>query len=157
MIFGNLNALGDTLPWLPAPLKRAVEHLAKTDLAALPAEKYALDGDDIFVIVSDMTTKPFAETRPEIHRNYIDIQVLVHGRERIGVAVDTGRNTVSEDTLAEKDLLFYTAAEGETMLEMTPGSFAVLFPSEAHRPGVAVEGPEPIRKIIVKVRAALCR
>ena len=105
--------------------------------------------------VNDITTKPIAETRPEIHRSYIDVQYLCTGRERIGVADDTGKNAVSEDHLADRDLLFYRAAEGETMLEMAPGNFAILFPSDVHRPGCQADGPLAIRKAIVKVRASL--
>ena len=102
-----------------------------------------------------MTTKPFAETRPEVHREYIDVQFLVQGREKIGVASDTGKNAVAEDLLAQRDLLFYAGMENESTLTMTPGSFAVFFPSDVHRPACAFEQPETIRKVVVKVRLSL--
>lgn len=155
MIFGHVNDLDTAFAWLPAPLKTAVEHLKQTDFNALPAGNYDLQGKDIYVQVIDMTTKPFAETRPETHRQYVDVQFLVRGREKIGVASDTGNNGVAEDLLAECDLLFCKTMENESTLTMTPGSFAVFLPSDVHRPGCAFDRPEAIRKVVVKVRLSL--
>ena len=155
MIFGNVRDLESSFAWLPKPLKTAVEHLKQTDFDALPAGNYDLQGKDIYVQVIDMTTKPFAETRPEVHRQYIDVQFLVHGREKIGVASETGNNVVAEDLLAERDLLFYTGMENESTLTMTPGSFAVFLPTDVHRPACAFDQPEAIRKVVIKVRVSL--
>lgn len=155
MIFGHVRDLESRFSWLPEPLRKAVEHLGATDFSRLPAGNYELMGKDIYVQVIDMATKPFAETRPEVHSRYIDVQFLHCGSENIGVASDTGRNPVSEDLLEERDLLFYSTMENESTLTMTPGSFAVFFPSDVHRPGCAVSAPEPIRKVVIKVRLAL--
>ena len=155
MIFGHVRDLESSFAWLPKPLRTAVEHLKTTDFNALPAGNYDLQGKDIYVQVIDLTTKPFAETRPEVHRQYIDVQFLVRGREKIGVASETGGNKVAEDLLAERDLLFYTGVENESMLTMTPGSFAVFLPTDVHRPACAFDQPEAIRKVVVKVRLSL--
>ena len=155
MIFGHIKDLDSTFAWLPQPLKTALEHLRQTDFNALPAGNYDLQGRDIYVQVIDVTTKPFAETRPEIHREYIDVQFLVRGREKIGVVPETGTHTVSEDFLADRDLLFYTCVENESVLTMMPGCFAIFFPRDVHRPTWAVEQPEAIRKVVMKVRHSL--
>ena len=155
MIFGHVNDFEKAFSWLPQPLRVAVEHLRQTDFSRLPAGNYDLQGKDIYVQVIDMTTKPLAETRPEVHRQYIEVQFLVSGHENIGVASDTGKNTVAEDLLAERDLLFYAGAENESTLVMTPGSFAVFMPNDVHRPGCAADKPEAIRKVVVKVKASL--
>ena len=83
------------------------------------------------------------------------VQFLVRGREKIGVASDTGNNGVAEDLLAERDLLFCKTMENESTLTMTPGSFAVFLPTDVHRPGCAFDQPEAIRKVVVKVRVSL--
>lgn len=155
MIFGHVNDIQSTFGWLPKPLKTAVDHLAATDFNKLEAGNYEIQGRDIYVQVIDMTTKPLAETRPEVHRQYIDVQFLVRGEEKIGVASDTGNNAVAEDLLAQRDLLFYSGMENESMLTMTPGTFAVFFPTDVHRPGCAFNQPSAIRKVVVKVRLAL--
>ncbi len=155
MIFGHVNDLESAFAWLPKPLKTAVEHLKQTDFLKLPVGNYDLQGKDIYVQVFDMTTKPFADTRAEVHRQYIDVQFLCSGREKMGVASETGNNVVSEDLLEQRDLLFYTGMENESTLTMTPGSFAVFFPSDVHRPGCMVEQPETVRKVVIKVRVSL--
>lgn len=155
MIFGHVNDLEASFAWLPKPLRTAVEHLKTTDFAALPAGNYDLQGKDIYVQVIDMTTKLFAETRPEVHRQYIDVQFLARGREKIGVATDTGNNVVAEDLLAQRDLLFYAGMENESTMTMTPGTFAVFLPTDVHRPACAFDQPEAIRKVVVKVRLSL--
>ncbi len=155
MIFGHVNDLESTFAWLPKPLKRVVEHLKQTDFSALPAGNYDLQGKDIYVQVMDLTTKPRTETRPEVHRQYIDVQFLCHGAEKIGVASDTGNNTLADNLLEQRDLLFYTGMENESTLTMTPGSFAIFFPSDVHRPACAVDQPAAIRKVVAKVRVSL--
>lgn len=155
MIFGNVKDLDTSFAWLPAPLRTAVEHLKTTDFAALPAGNYELQGKDIIVQVIDMMTRPIGETHPEVHRQNIDVQFLVRGSEQIGVATDTDNNQVGKDMLAERDLLLYTGMENESTLTMTPGSFAVFLPTDVHRPGCAAGAPQEIRKVVVKVRAAL--
>lgn len=155
MIFGSIDHADEICRWLPAPLQTAVKHLKATDFGALPAGNYDLQGKDIYVQVIDLTTKPVSETRPEVHRKYIDVQFLWSGRERIGVASDTGNNQVSEDLLAERDLLFYSGAENESTLEMRPGNFAVFFPTDVHRPACQADGPQAIRKVVMKVAVHL--
>jgi len=155
MIFGHVNDLQSGFAWLPKPLKFAVEHLRDTDFATLPAGNYDLQGKEICVQVIDMSTKPFAETRPEVHRRYIDVQFLYRGSEKIGVASETGNNALAEDLLEQRDLLFYSGMENESTLTMIPGSFAVFFPGDVHRPACAFDLPAPIRKVVVKVRVSL--
>lgn len=155
MIFGHVNDLETAFAWLPQPLQLALRHLKGTDFSTLVAGNYDLQGRDIYVQVIDMSTRIFTDTRPEVHRQYLDVQYLVHGREQIGFASETGHNVVAEDLLAERDLLFYQAMENESTITMTPGSFAIFFPSDVHRPGCAVGVPATIRKVVVKVRVSL--
>jgi biofilm protein TabA len=157
MIFGHISQLQDILPAVPRALATALAHLRDTDFNRLPAGNYDLDGKDIRVQVIDTTTRPVADCRPEVHREYADVQFLVRGRERIGVAVDSGDNEISEDFMPERDLRFYKGVASETVLTMRPGSFAVFLPSDVHAPAGAVDAPEPIRKVVVKVRVALLR
>lgn len=155
MIFGNVNNLGTMRACLPAPLLLALDHLKETDFGALPAGNYALQGKDIYVQVIDLTTKEFSQTKPEVHRQHLDVQFLYRGEEAIGVAADTGGNIIAEDLLAERDLLFYQGMENESTLTMLPGNFAIFFPNDVHRPACQLNGPCQIRKVVIKVRVAL--
>lgn len=157
MIFGHITQLQDILPAVPPALRTALAHLRDSDLEKSPPGSYELQGTDIYVQVIDMTTKPLGECRPEVHREYADLQYLVRGRERIGVAVDSGAFAIDEDFTPGRDLRFYRAVPSETVLTMRPGSFALFMPSDIHSPGSAVDAPEAIRKVVVKIRVALLR
>jgi YhcH/YjgK/YiaL family protein len=37
-------------------------------------------------------------------------------------------------------------------LQLTPGSFALFYPEDAHKPNCAWDAPERVRKVVVKVR-----
>jgi YhcH/YjgK/YiaL family protein len=157
MIFGHIAHLQDLLPAVPPALRTALSHLRDTDFAALPAGNYDLQGKDIYVQVIDMVTRPVTDCRPEVHRDYADVQFLVRGAERIGIAVDSGDNEISEDFARGRDLRFYKNVRSETTLTMRPGSFAVFLPSDVHAPGGAVDAPEAIRKVVIKVRVSLLK
>jgi YhcH/YjgK/YiaL family protein len=89
--------------------------------------------------------------RPEVHRRYIDIQFLAWGEEKIGIAIDTGNNKVSESLLEQRNIIFYHDSEHESFIEMIPGSYAIFFPQDVHRPGCIMQTASEIRKIVVKV------
>ncbi|MDC6720845.1 YhcH/YjgK/YiaL family protein, partial [Escherichia coli] len=96
-------------------------------------------------------TREAVVNRPEVHRRYIDIQFLAWGEEKIGIAIDTGNNKVSESLLEQRNIIFYHDSEHESFIEMIPGSYAIFFPQDVHRPGCIMQTASEIRKIVVKV------
>jgi YhcH/YjgK/YiaL family protein len=86
-----------------------------------------IEGRNIFAQVLDLTTKDLHENRPEVHRRYLDIQFLAWGEEKIGIAIDTGNNEISESLLEQRDIIFYHNSENESFIEMIPGSYAIFF------------------------------
>ena len=157
MILGYLDNLDKEKGLMPAALVRGLEYLAATDLAGVAAGKYEIDGSDIYASIADYATDVKENKKPEAHVKYIDIQYIVSGEELIGFGPLAGGLEVTEDKLAEKDVIFYRAVPGETMLHLTAGMYAVLFPWDVHRPGCAVGGSGKVRKVVVKVRADLVR
>ncbi len=135
----------------PPPLKR------RSIFCALPISTpwslgvVEIDGKNIYAQIIDLTTREAVENRPEVHRRYIDIQFLAWGEEKIGIAIDTGNNKVSESLLEQRDIIFYHDSEHESFIEMIPGSYAIFFPQDVHRPGCILQTASEIRKIVVKV------
>lgn len=127
---------------------RGLKFLAETDLNALADGRVELDGDRVFASVQSYDTKP-ANVEPEAHRAYIDIQYVFQGREMIGVAP---LKAMTEEVSAhpERDVYFY---HGPTQpLTIGDGRVLILWPADAHGPGVAPDGiPAPVRKCVVKV------
>ncbi|EIP2999577.1 YhcH/YjgK/YiaL family protein [Salmonella enterica] len=136
---------------LPSAIEQALDFLRTTDFRTLEPGVVEIDGQNIFAQIIDMTTRDAAENRPEVHRRYLDIQFLAWGEEKIGVAIDTGNNQISESLLEQRDIIFYHDSEHESFIEMIPGSYALFFPQDVHRPGCNKSIATPIRKIVVKV------
>ncbi len=149
MFFGHISKIN--LNEYPKAIQMALEYLRNTDFDTLAAGRYVLKQDVMYVQVLDLETKPKAENLPEIHRTFLDVQYLHAGKERIGVAPDLGTNEIATPYNAERDILFYKNAQAESELIMQPGSFAVFFPEDIHRPA-CIDGEScNIRKVVVKV------
>jgi len=167
MIYGNVNNafFEQQAAVLPKPLKKALHVLKDMDLAnhETGAFPIALDGVDMILQVMDLETSPREAHEPEIHRKYVDLQLLVSGGPEVHTFFpDGGKETVKDDRLdTPKDILFYenrpetAAIEGRVVLE--PGDYAIYFPWDIHVPGQCdADGPKAYRKIVLKVPVAAC-
>jgi biofilm protein TabA len=131
-------------------LDRALDYLADTDFAALEDGRHPIDGDVNFSLVSTYETEPESARSFEAHRRYIDVQYLLSGREIIHWA-PLQELTPAGDYSVEKDIVFL-AGDPRARLQLTPGSFAVFYPEDGHKPNCAWDGPRQVRKVVVKVR-----
>ena len=131
-------------------LERAFEYLARADLATLPLGRTDIEGDDVYVMMSEGETRPPEQVKFEAHRRYIDIQLVVQGQEAIGVAPAASLTTVEPYDPA-KDIEFFAVPPRSETLELRAGDFAVFAPADAHRPSLHLEGPHVSRKAVVKV------
>jgi YhcH/YjgK/YiaL family protein len=129
----------------------AFEFLKNQDLQNLAVGKHVIDGDNVYALVTFDSTKNFERTRWESHKKYIDLQHVIGGKEKIGVApVSTA--TISEPYSEQKDLMNYTA--NGKFYTATPSVFFVFFPTDAHRPGITPGGNLRDKKIVIKIRYA---
>lgn len=132
--------------------RKAFEFL-KTLNANTPCGKTVLSDDDLFVSIDEYETKPRENAKPESHRNYIDIQVLLSGEEQIDIFSAPDLTTaVPYDP--ERDLEFYEQpSKPDAVLTMKPGRFAVFFPDDAHTPCLQADGTAvSVKKAVAKIR-----
>lgn len=130
----------------------AFTFLRETDLAATPPGQYEIDGENVFAIIAENPKKDFEETRWESHRRYQDIQMVITGAEKMGIA-EISTLAPTQDYDAETDLIFYTG-EGGNIYTAKPNTFFIFFPQDGHRPDIKVEGIDTDKKIVVKVKKA---
>lgn len=128
-------------------LYKGLKFLNETDVAALPVGRYEIDGDVVFALVQAYETHMPEECRWEAHYKYTDIQYVVEGSERTGWKTLDG--VVKTEDRPEDDVYFFEPDGDHFVLHA--GQFAVFTPQDAHRPGMAVDGQAPIKKIVVKV------
>ena len=146
----------------PETVRRGIEWLQKTDLAALPLGRNEIDGDAIYANVQEYDSNPVEGFSVEAHRKYIDIQALSAGRELIGTVKLTDAMPVVEPYSAEKDCLFLDrhvmpflldGSDSDGRIILNAGELVIFTPSDPHAPSLAIDKPEKVRKIVVKCQA----
>ncbi len=130
---------------------QAFKFLKENDLATMEANRYDIDGDNLFVMVSDYDTKNPEDAKFEAHRKYADIQYVAGGSELIRLAPLASQDSVITAYNPEKDIEFI-AITGGILNKATPENFFIFFPENAHSPGIKELENSPVRKIVVKVR-----
>ena len=64
----------------------AFAFLKNNDLTKLAPGKYPIDGDNVYASITEDSTKDYDKSKWESHRKYIDLQYVISGEEKIGVA-----------------------------------------------------------------------
>ena len=109
-----------------------------------------IDGTNVYAIHQEYETQPAEQGSWEAHRQYIDLQYIIAGTERIGFA---HVNRLSPGIyIPERDLL-PLSGEGD-FLTFRPGDFMLLFPEDAHMPKIASGAPARVRKVVIKIAVA---
>ena len=134
-------------PRLPAAFR-----FLETLPADLPDGRHPLDGDNVFALVQTYQTKTPGAVVFEAHRTYLDIQFLQRGAETILWAPLTTCGTVTEPYRPETDAAFFAPTPHHIALALQAGQFAMFFPTDAHAPGLVLDQPATVRKIVIKVR-----
>lgn len=113
--------------------------------------RYEIRGNDVYAMVQSYMTDAAENKKLESHRRYIDIQYIVSGKEVIGWLPTEGLEVMTPYS-EENDVVFYHNFDCMSQLVLTPGMFAVFYPSDAHRPGCFLDKAEQVRKIVIKVK-----
>ncbi|MBX4267933.1 YhcH/YjgK/YiaL family protein [Clostridium estertheticum] len=155
MIFGNINNICDIEKVCSESIIKAINYLKDNDFVNMKTGVYNIMGDDIIAQVVDRETKFKKEAKAEVHRKYVEIQFSVLGNEIIGYARDTCNNIICEESLEEKDSIFYNEVENEFDLIMVKGSFAIFFPQDVHRPWCICNHQSIVRKVNIKIKRSI--
>lgn len=148
MIVDNLVNFKDYL-CLHNGFKIVSDFLNKNNLLALECGRYELDGDNVYLALQEYLTKPVETCKPEAHKKYIDIQIVISGEENIGY-VEISNTSKYTEYDSEKDIEFLN---GEVeFIKATPKNFFILFPQDAHMPSVAIKEPAEVKKAVFKIK-----
>ena len=141
----------DTYSGLGKGFALALDFLKREDLKDLPAGNYALDGDNVYVMIQEADLKDWDEGKWESHFLYADIQMPISGRETIGFGPTEGAR-VLVPCPEGKDVQFLDSPS-ERRCTLDRGEMMILFPQDAHKPGIAPsESERHVKKAVAKVR-----
>lgn len=132
---------------------KAIAFLANTNLDTLSIGKHPIDGDNVFATVSEGPTKTYETTGWESHRNYLDVHLMITGKERIGM-MDIANGKVTNPYDASKDVANYDSNTKGNYYVADTNTLLIFFPQDAHRPSIHVDGFDKVKKLVFKIRVA---
>ena len=130
-------------------LDMALERITKEFLSSVGEERVEIKGSDVYATRFTYETIPEEESFFEAHKNYLDIHLMLEGAERVEIAPP---ETLTEFDRVEANDFYAYRGEGQYRLVLAPGDFLVVFPNDAHKIKMRVDGPETVTKAVFKVR-----
>ncbi|MGE5353668.1 MAG: YhcH/YjgK/YiaL family protein [Acidobacteriota bacterium] len=117
------------------------------NIAELPVGKHLVNEDGTFANVDEYKTKDISEGFIEFHKKYIDIQIILRGKEKIGIC---HKDMAQELEFNEaKD---FGKLEGKAdFITLNESYFVILFPHDGHMPQIKDGSPESVKKMVIKV------
>ena len=130
----------------------AIQYLLKTEIKPEDAGKTFTVDDDFYYIVKSYETKDVEDCKFESHRQYVDIQYMIEGKEAMSI-IDISHVTPTTEYDEKKDIMFFEDPKEEcATLTLSAGNFITFYPNDAHRPSMKAQNKEVILKAIGKVR-----
>ncbi len=130
------------------PYFEDVNNFLNGNIFNLPNGTYKVNDKGTYATISEYDSKEMASCFIEHHKKYIDVQIVLKGREKFGVCNISECKSLGFDS--EKD---FGKLEGRvSLLDLNGSNFAIVFPQDGHMPKVCFGNkPEPIKKIVIKV------
>ncbi|MEY4052565.1 MAG: DUF386 domain-containing protein [Chitinophagia bacterium] len=129
---------------------KAIDYIVTTNLLNTEPGTMLVDGEDIKAIIMEGNCVSEEESLAsfECHNTYIDIQIVLKGKEKVGWRARTSCSMPKGAYSEEKDVLFF--ADTPTLFfNLQAGMFSIYFPEDVHAPMI---GDDPIKKVVMKVR-----
>lgn len=153
MFFGNVNRL-EWSTFLPAHFLSYLEQAQKIAAENEQNGRYDIDGDKVFCVLMTPETEPREDRKTEIHRDHLDIQLLLEGEETFGYSIETPQALLDKPDYTN-DVLLFNEVSNESFISLRAGDFIIFYPGESHRPQCATREPMALRKIVVKVHKSM--
>ena len=128
----------------------ALKLLGSIDISKLSQGRNEIDGDNLFIMMFDYETIDASDAVYEAHKRYIDIQLVVKGKEVIR-CYPKSLPTVVKPYDEEADVELYSLNDGLDVV-LKPGVFVMLMPEEVHAPKITGAEQSDVTKIVVKIK-----
>lgn len=147
MIVSNLQN-SERIESLHPLFKQLFDYVKTHDLLHTECGRIELAGDDLFINNVNPTCVSASDQVLEVHRDYIDVHILLEGKERIGWKAIEDVTDLKQAYQKEGDCALYSDTP-TSFVDLLPEQFLIVFPEDPHAP---VIGEGKIRKLIGKVR-----
>lgn len=153
MILGHVEFLEKNI-LLPHPvLLEALRGISSLTPESGDGE-FSPNGREKYFTISTNATIPHSKAVFEAHKNYLDIHYCLDGGEHIDwapVHTLSPRTEYNQD----KDYTLFDPLPAASTCVMSPGTFAIFFPADAHMPKVSDGMNKTVKKVVVKITTNL--
>lgn len=148
MIFNNLDNIS-IINELDKNILRALDYAISNNLIDYKKGTHDIDGKDMFFNRVSYGTKEDSKGFWEGHRDYIDIHVILDGKERINYNLSNNLKRLNYDK--EGDFASFEGRSKQSLI-LEKGDFAIFYPEDIHMTGLIVDESEKVEKVIFKVK-----
>lgn len=139
---------------LPPVFARLCGKLKALDLANLALGWQDLE-EGIRMNVMSFETSPAEGKKAEMHRKFVDIQLLIEGEEMIEYSLSQPNLSKYDEYRDEDDYQLTDEIDDKNEVILKPNMFAIFLPYEPHKPGNTVNENKTLKKLVVKVPVEL--
>lgn len=137
-------------PALRERVDALVRQILAADFSALSAGSHQLEDGTPFTI-QEYLTKEENDCVLESHRNHIDIQFMIEGREAFKT-YSTACLAAAGAYDAQKDAEYWRGGVTETQSVLVPGSLIVVLNGQPHKGAICCGAVERVKKLVCKVQ-----
>ena len=150
MIIGKLKDF-KSIDFNHPNIKKAFEFIETHNLLELKEGKTVIDGDNVWVNRSSYIGKDISECKLENHNLYLDLQLVIKGKEGFGY-VDSSREGLIASTPYD-EVKDKTNFKGplDGIITLHDEQFALVWPNDVHMPLIKVND-EIIEKAVFKIK-----
>ena len=133
-------------------LKKIDEFIKNNDLTKLERGKHEIDGDNLFVNVTEYATTNEDNRVWEAHKKYVDVHVMIEGRECLyHTFIENAEiGKYNEDT---DYLEIPSVSVVMTEINLDPGEYLVFDTADVHKTAIMIDDlTKDVKKAIFKVR-----
>lgn len=147
MVVSNLHN-SKRIEMLHPLFPKLFDYVKSHDLLNAELGRIEIDGDNLFINNVNPTCMARDNQILELHHDYIDVHILLEGKETIGWKATEDLKEETKPYSKEGDCALYSD-KPTTYVDINPGEFVLVYPEDAHAP---VIGEGKIRKLIAKVK-----
>ncbi|AYE34939.1 YhcH/YjgK/YiaL family protein [Clostridium septicum] len=147
MIYGSLKHM-DRYNFLDRDIIDCFKYTIEKNLSNFEKGTYKIDGDNMFVNVVEYETQNKEDRFWEAHKKYIDIHLMIEGKEKI--QVNSIENLEAKEYEEKNDFVSLEGLESG-YVTLRKGDFLICYPEDAHMTAIKVDNTEKVKKAIFKV------
>ncbi len=125
-----------------------LDYVAANIQNGFPLGRIELDGDNLFINSVELDGVAKEKQVLEMHRQYIDVHILLSEEETIGWKHIDDIRTISQEYCSESDCALSTDVPDKFTI-LSKGDIAIAYPEDGHAPAI---NNGSIRKLIGKIR-----